>query len=294
MPKKMNKTKTTFLSIDRNGIFFTRSDKDNPNSVEVKNKEGQVSYRELFDGGTIDGYISGLTIKDVKFSDGTVRYLYIAVTNGLETDLVQLQLFYNGKMNVYVKNLTSVLPNLDFSKQVNLVPSTSKNNSNYVNRSIYINYVNPDDDVNFVPLAHYYGDDGDIPNPVKTEKLGEEYWDFQEQDEYMYNILNEEIKRFNEYRKTTEYSMNIESLKNSLENQNVDMNKYSNNNENVAKSDDSVNNKESDDTETKNTTNKDYNKETNKKLVSKEDMKEAMVLESSSSDSINFEDDLPF
>lgn len=209
MAKRRNTQPVNYLSINKDGYLYKKSDETAYNEAKANNqdfiqkvtlKDGRVVYHEIFDGGTDDGYLDYLGIKEVEYSDGKQKQLVMVVKGDQESDMIMLPLFRsNGALNLYAKHIACILPNMDYSKRINIVPSTKKNDKGYTIQNVFINYVDEKD--SFVQLAHKYGDKGDIPSSEIVKAVdGTEKRDFTKQDNYLYNILVEEIKRFKEFK----------------------------------------------------------------------------------------------
>lgn len=203
----------TFLRVNRDGLLYRGASEQEKSLSEdelkakgfvpVKLKDGRTVWHKTF-SGTEDGYLTYIAIKEKEFKDGKVKQLELIIQGEEGSDMITFPLFKtNGTLNDYVKNLATLLPNLDFSKRINIVPSRKKNDRGYVQQNVFINYPDESGDGNFVSFAHKYGKDGDIPPAEKVQGIDGEKYDFTKQDTYLYNILNEQIERFKEYKGTT-------------------------------------------------------------------------------------------
>ncbi|MCA9750195.1 MAG: hypothetical protein KC414_13890, partial [Romboutsia sp.] len=146
-----------YLRINKDGLLYKKSDEATYNESKALgqthihksvSKDGkQTYYHDVFTGGTEEGYLEFLGIKDFEFEGKKVKQLVISVKGEEETDVINFPLYNTtGGLNLYVKHLACILPNLDFSRKINIVPSTKKNDRGYVIQNVFINYV--DDDTN--------------------------------------------------------------------------------------------------------------------------------------------------
>ena len=199
MARRIQTNKINYLKINSNGVLYTRGNEGADGVVEVELKDGRKYYHELFNGGSELGYITYMGVVDKEFKDGKVTYFQIIIQGDEEADCIQIPFKTNkGFLNPYVKNIASLLPSIDYTRKISLKPSTKKNDRGFVYPSVYLNY----EDRTLVEFAHTFGEGGDIPSAEKVEKLGVTTYDFTAQDEFLFNILEEQIKRFQEYRKT--------------------------------------------------------------------------------------------
>lgn len=212
MAREFNNTPTTYLRVNKDGLLYEKSKEPKEGFNEVKLKNGSSTYHKTY-GGTDDGYLSYIGIKELTFDGGTKKLLEVAIKGENGTDKISFDLFkQNGALDDYIKNLAILLPNLDFGERINIVPSRKKNDRGYAVRSLFINYPDKEGDDNYVKFAHMYGDDGDIPPAKPTKKIdGSISYDFTEQDTYLYNILKEQIERFKEFKGYSSDESNVET-----------------------------------------------------------------------------------
>lgn len=201
MAKTGNQGKVNYLKINKDGKLY-RQAKDTDaekNIVEVVTKEG-VKYNHILFTGSEDGYLDYLGIVKKSYESGEVPELTMVIKGENETDSISVPMYRADKgLNGYVKHMACVLPNMDFSERVSIVPSTKKDDRNYTKQSIFINYVDKDNEI--VQLAHKYGEKNDIPMSEKVKALdGTLKSDFKKQDKYLYDILIKEIERFTEFK----------------------------------------------------------------------------------------------
>ena len=107
-----------YLKINREGFLYLSSKEPKEGWKKVETEDGKVFYHKLFHG-TDEGHLDFIAVKEVEFSSGKVKYLTLSVNTGEYIDNISVPLFkQNGSLNDYVKNLATLLPNLDFSKKV--------------------------------------------------------------------------------------------------------------------------------------------------------------------------------
>lgn len=189
----------TFLAINKDGYFYKKVEEGEEGSVEVKLKDGGSVYHKLYKE-TDDGYIDYMSIEEKEFKSGKVKLLSLSVKSENGIDKISMPLKNSrGGLNEYAKGLALILPNLDFSRLVNISASKKKNDKGFINKFLYINYVDGQEP-KYPEFAHKYGAEGDIPKGVKVTKMGEETWDFSAQDEFLLEILTTEMARFKAFR----------------------------------------------------------------------------------------------
>lgn len=229
MAKRGNTNKINFLGVNKDGYLYKKTDEAAYNEskeqglnnvIKYEDKEGKVYYHDVFTQGTEDGYISHMGIREANFPNGVKqKQFYISVKGKAETDSISFSLYNTkGNLNNYVKHFACVLPNLDYSRKVNIVPSTKKDERGFVDQTVFINYKDTDDN-EFVRLAHKYGDDGDIPAVEKEEGIdGKSVSNFKKQDKYLYGILTQEIERFNQFKSNADVTTPQHSQENEYSN----------------------------------------------------------------------------
>lgn len=191
---------TNYLNINKDGLLYKRTTADNPNAKAVVLKDGSTVHHQLFNGGTEEGYLNHIGIREADFPSGKIKQLVVVVEGETETDMISLPLFRaDGHLNGYVKSIACVLPNVDFSRKLVLQPSTQKNDRGFVYQTIYFNYVN--DSRTTIPTAHKYGEKGDAPPAEEITAVdGSKKMDFTKQDTFLFNVLKKEIERFQEFK----------------------------------------------------------------------------------------------
>lgn len=200
MAKEFKSKSRTYLRINKDGLLYVKSKEPREGYEEVVLKNGASVYHKTF-GSTDDGYISYIGISEKEFPTGKVKLLEIAIEGDEGSDQVTFDLFkQNGNLTDYVKNIATLLPNIDFSRKINLVPSRKKKDG-YVIRNVFFNYPDAKSGDDFVKFAHKYGENGDIPSaePV-TSVDGNVKYDFTKQDTFLYNVLQKEIERFKNFK----------------------------------------------------------------------------------------------
>lgn len=211
MAKEFNNSPRTYLRVNKDGLLYigltaqqktlTEPEKLALGFSRVELKDGKHTYHKTF-GSTDDGLLSYIGINEKEFGGSKVKLLELAIEGESGVDQITFNLFkQNGNMDDYAKNLATLLPNLDFSEKINIVPSRKKNDRGYAQRNVFINYPNKEGDANFVTFAHKYGKDGDIPMADPTTAVdGSIKYDFTKQDTYLFNILNTQIERFKAFK----------------------------------------------------------------------------------------------
>ena len=196
-----NSNKTNYLKINQEGLLYLSSKEEKEGYKPVKLKNDRVVYHKTF-ASTDDGFLDFLGITEKEFEGKKIKQLVLSIKGETENDNISVDLFKStGALEDYVKNLATLLPNLDFSKSINIVPSRKKNDRGYADRAFFINYTGEQGDGSFVKFAHKFGKDGDIPAAEKKTKVdGTTYYDFTEQDAYLYKILTAEIERFKAFK----------------------------------------------------------------------------------------------
>lgn len=218
MAKERANQNTNYLQVNKDGLLYIASKTPKEGYKEVELKDGRKTYHKTFTA-TEDGLIDYIGITEKEFTTGVKTKVFAIVIKGKEeSDMVQFRLHTEkGNLNGYVKSLASVLPNVDFSRELYIAPSTKRNDRGYVNPSLFINYVGTEKE--FVQFAHKAGKDGDIPAAKEVVKMGQKTYDFTEQDEYLYNILLKEIERFKAFKGTsTPEPKKTEPVENPIEN----------------------------------------------------------------------------
>lgn len=201
MAKEFNNSPRTYLRVNKDGLLYVKSNEPKEGYEEIELKNGNKSYHKTF-GSTDDGLLTYIGISEKEFPSGKVKLLEVAIEGKNGVDQITFNLFkQNGNLDDYAKNLATLLPNLDFSERINIVPSRKKNDRGYAQRNVFINYPDKDGDSNFVSFAHKYGKDGDIPMAEKVTGVdGSIKYDFTKQDSFLYKILNAQIERFKEFK----------------------------------------------------------------------------------------------
>lgn len=191
-----NGSPINYLKINREGFLYLSSKEPKEGWKKVETEDGKVFYHKLFHG-TDEGHLDFIAIKEVEFSTGKVKYLTFSINAGDYIDNISVPLFkQNGALNDYVKNLATLLPNLDFSKKISITPSKKKNDAGFVDNSFFINY----NEKEFVKFFHKYGKDGDIPPAEKVAGVGGDKYDFTKQDIFLFDSLKEQIERFKNFK----------------------------------------------------------------------------------------------
>ena len=196
---------------------YLRKKEENENydgyDIAVKSgttQSGAVFFHKLF-FRTEKGHIRDLDVKKVDFKDGKSNtYLTMSVVsteNPGETDVIDIPLYnQQSGLNRLVKQIITILPNIDPEEEYWISSSRKDNDKGGYNLNVWFNYGdNPDDFQSSKSVRSYHtypsseNPSGDIPVAEKIMKMGTEKLDFAKQDEYLYNILEQQIERWKKY-----------------------------------------------------------------------------------------------
>lgn len=196
-----NNKPINYLRINKDGLLYIKSDEPKEGYEEVKLQNGNSTFHKTF-SATEDGKLSYIGITEKEFKSGKVKLLELVIEGETMSDKLSFELFkQNGGLSSYVKNIATLLPNLDFSERINIVPSRKKNDRGYAEGNLFINYSDRQGEDSYVKFAHMYGEKGDIPSGIKVTAVdGSERYDFKDQDTYLYKILLEQIERFKTFK----------------------------------------------------------------------------------------------
>jgi len=197
MAVKKEKKKHWFLQVDKDGYFVERRKEpaEGFEKVILKTPDGGevVKYQQKYDETSL-GYFRNIYIKKVDFDKTTREFFVIEIDSDEGVDVITLPLRDSrDNLTQYVKNFIRLLPNIDFSKKYKIIPSREKNDDGYVRKFLFVR----DEDNNYLKFAI---SKEQIPTAVKKVRAGKEYWDFTEQDEYLWKVLEENLKRFKEHK----------------------------------------------------------------------------------------------
>lgn len=203
MAREVTFKTTTYLRINGDGQLYTGSSEPREGYEKVVTKQGNTTYRKYF-SGTDFGKITQLGIEEKVFDTGKVRYLTVVVENEDSRDVLQLQLkTQKGGLSDIVRRFIATLPNIDFSRTLTLTSNRKKNDKGYLDRIIFIRYVNEETgelEDEGVKFALKFGKEGDIPSPEPKEGIDGIEWDFTAQDKFLYDRLLEEMERFQDHK----------------------------------------------------------------------------------------------
>ena len=206
MAKETTSRNATYLSINKDGYLYQKSNTPKEGWDEITLDSGAKTYHKTYTS-TDDGFIDFLSIDKRDFATGEVEIVSISVKSGEETDKISFQLFKNnGGLSDYAKGLALVLPNLEYARQLNVSPSRKRNDKGYLNRFLFINYVDGNEP-KYPEFAHKFktknNQEGDIPSAEKESKMGKDTWNFEKQDEFLYKVLLDEIARFKQFKESS-------------------------------------------------------------------------------------------
>lgn len=153
--------------------------------------ENKKTYHKYVN--SIQGMPTIVETKEVQFDGKTLRFLEITLVEGDVSNKVSMPLKnMKGNYTDEVKALISSLNGLILGEVITLSPKAStsvgKNNKEYKNFNIYLNYVNILNDegkgksTGFIPFT-------EIPKPVEKIVAGDKTWDWAPQTEYYYSKL---------------------------------------------------------------------------------------------------------
>ena len=181
------------------GKLYLKEKQPTPGYEEVSyGTEGKKTYHQYHN--SITGVPMYFDTKEITHDGKTLKFIELTLIDGENSNKVSAPL-KNAKGNYTdeAKALISALNNLNFGEPVTLsvksTTTTGKNNKEYKNLSIYINYVNILGDngkglsTGFIPYT-------DIPAPIEKLVAGDKTWDWSPQTEFFYAKLQELQEKF--------------------------------------------------------------------------------------------------
>jgi len=139
--------------------------------------QGKLVYEQHYQ--YLDGKITGITY-DVKD--------FGAFINIEIDDKYILSVPWKSSMK---RNIVSQLPNVDFSSQVRINAFSDKTDAK---RNVLLVKQNGEN----VKFQHTKDEPNGLPLPVETVELGKKKLDYKKVEEFLYNVLQAQIGRFNE------------------------------------------------------------------------------------------------
>lgn len=160
--------------------------------------EGKKTYHQYHN--SINGTPSFFDIKEIQHDGKTLKFIELTLVDGETHNKVSVPLKNpKGNYTDEAKALISALNNLDLGESVTLsvktTTTTGKNNKEYKNLNIYINYVNRLGD-NGKGLSTGFISYTDIPAPIEKIVAGDKTWDWSPQTEFFYGKLQEVKAKF--------------------------------------------------------------------------------------------------
>lgn len=169
---------------------------------------------------SIQGSPKSFEVKEIQHDGKTLKFIELVLVDGEDINKVSAPLKnIKGNYTDEAKALISSLYNINLGEPVTLTVRTStttgKNNKEYKNLNIYINYVNTLGEngkglsTGFIPYT-------EIPAPIEKEVAGDKTWDWSPQTEFFYGKLKEIQDKFKSVEaNTTPNKSNETSSKNS-------------------------------------------------------------------------------
>lgn len=215
---------TLYLQINSNGRLYhkasaeeeqTFKDRKEENSnyngsdigvAEIFNSKTGVTYYHKQYSRTAFGKVVWIDIHNAKFDGREIPMFRVAIKpeeGGRECVSAPLYNSTGTGLNQIVKGIITLLPNLDVTADYAIAASrkeyTRADGTPNYNISVFFNFENESGEQDFIRSAISYrsetNPDGEIPPAEKVKKLGKESWDFSKQDEYLLEVLNEQIAR---------------------------------------------------------------------------------------------------
>lgn len=154
---------------------------------------------------TETGKITKIEKRVKKFDDGkevTTLDFYINPDNGAQIEVVRVPVYGQEGLSRLVKKIITLLPNLDLSRSYCIAPMkgqfTKADGTEGTDITIFFNYEENGDRKALKNAVRYKSSthpDGEIPAAVKKLKMGKDSWDFSDQDEYLYHLMENELTR---------------------------------------------------------------------------------------------------
>ncbi len=167
--------------------------------------DGKKTYHQYHNN--ITGTPSFFDVKEIQHEGKTLKFIELNLTDGDTSNKVSAPLKnVKGNYTDETKALISSLYNLELGEPVTLAvkttTTTGKNNKEYKNLNIYINYVNRLGE-NGKGLSTGFISYTDIPAPIEKIVAGDKTWDWSPQTEFFYTKLQEVQEKFKGASNTT-------------------------------------------------------------------------------------------
>jgi len=167
--------------------------------------DGKKTYHQYHN--SITGVPTFFDVKEITHEGKTLKFIELTLVDGENQNKVSAPLKnVKGNYTDETKALISALNNLDLGEPVTLsvktTTTTGKNNKEYKNLNLYINYVNRLGE-NGKGLSTGFISYTDIPAPIEKIVAGDKTWDWSPQTEFFYTKLQEVQEKFKENSSST-------------------------------------------------------------------------------------------
>lgn len=170
----------TFVQVV-NGKFATRVGESTPGAVSrvlsAGKNQGKLVYEKHYE--YLEGKITNVSYKVLPFG---------AFINLEIEDKYELSVPFKSGMK---RNITCQLPNVDFSLPIHIRAFLDKTNAK---KNVVLIHQNGKS----IEFAHTKANPNGLPEPVETTELGQKKLDYSAVEEFLYNVLQQQIARFNE------------------------------------------------------------------------------------------------
>lgn len=164
----------TYVSVV-GGRLAIRVKEGTPGAIQRTTKDNKVVYEQQYQ--YLDGKITHISY-DIKpfgaFINVEVDGKYV------------LSVPFKSSMK---RNVISQLPNIDFAKDIKVTAFQDKDKK----KNVILMY----QDNEMVKFQHTKENPNGLPEPKEVVKLGKKEWDFSEVEQFMYDVLQQQIARFN-------------------------------------------------------------------------------------------------
>lgn len=186
-----------YFKVSGSGLLYQSSREPKEGFEEhINEKTGAVSYWRVFWNG-IEGYLSGINVREVEFNGINAKYLSIKISDEDGNYFINVPLMtQKGGINNYVKSLVRYLPNIDLKRKVVINPAHAKKGDQYAPGNFFISYARETPDGNDELIQQYYknGQNGWPDRVESTDIMGNKKFDYTAQDAFAYQVLNKYIR----------------------------------------------------------------------------------------------------
>ena len=179
-----NNNNGKFLGIT-NGKISLRVPEGTEGAVERETKNGDTVYEEYFD--SVSGYIVGGGVERKKIGDNTIEQVTVKIKDS-DGDHFTLNIPWASRVR---DSFIKVLPNLDVSKQVEIVVFPSKNAKDKGRPVLIVKQ-----DGSKVDWAYSRTEPNGLPQPTKRTVKGIETWDFSIVEDWLWSKGEEFFSQF--------------------------------------------------------------------------------------------------